>query len=109
MHFIPTAATDILVEIIPNPPGPIYPAAIWIGLECTVDLPSPTSNITTVWRRFCVDDPLEDVYHLRINRFWSTAPNTYCLLAAQCIAFDAVGNSGVSEAFVAINVTGKYM
>ena len=56
-----------------------------------------------------MDDPLEDVYHLRINRFWSTAPNTYCLLAAQCIAFDAVGNSGVSEAFVAINVTGKYM
>ena len=109
LFLISTAATDILVEIIPNPPGPVYAAAIWIGLECTVDLPSPTSNITTVWRLFCLDDSFIEVYLLSISRYWSTPPLSFCLNAVQCIAFDAVGNTGESLPFVVTNITGKWL
>ena len=104
-----TVAAEIPVRLIINPPGPVYPAEITITLECTVDLPPPTSNITTVWRVFCVNDDssFTDSYFLnQIIQILSTSTSD-CQTAAQCVAFDAVGNSEESETVYVTTGTGK--
>ncbi len=104
--FLSLVLADIPLTNIATPPGPIFPAAIWIEFYCHVDLQPEPVTIDRSWRIVCIDDP-DNYAGSDFEGILYPSSLTICLVTVQCAVHEAGGMWGISDFIEIANTTGK--